>query len=182
MGDLNPDGDRRHARAVPEFFHEQRRYASLLRRPIHPPQPRPPTLAPPRVQHALVHFGPADRSSQISSRTTPLLSRTSSTRWSIMQIIVGTSVRWVGWRWCSLPVPAANVPISNPTVEAVIVVIGGIASIFTGKSSFPTFHPVNIKYINSTSLQEACVTLPRACANIDTPEALFRIAATPYIS
>ena len=72
--------------------------------------------------------------------------------------------------------------LSSDVIEAIIVVVSGIISLFTGKPSFPKFSPVNIPFVNSTQLQEACVELPRACANIDTPEALFRIAATPYIS
>ena len=72
--------------------------------------------------------------------------------------------------------------LSSDVIEAIIVVVSGVISLLTGNPSFPKYHPFNIPFINSTQLQEACVELPRACAKIDTPEALFRIAATPYIS
>jgi hypothetical protein len=74
------------------------------------------------------------------------------------------------------------VVVLEDAVGLIISFIGGIASLFSGHPAFPQFTPVKFDFINSTSFEKACVELPRACADIDTPGELFELVLTPVAS
>ena len=74
------------------------------------------------------------------------------------------------------------VVLLEDAVGLIISFIGGIASLFSGHPAFPQFTPVKFNPINSTSFEKACVELPRACADIDTPGELFELVLTPVAS
>ena len=74
------------------------------------------------------------------------------------------------------------VVVLEDAVGLIISFIGGVASLFSGHPAFPQFTPQKFGFINSTSFEKACVDLPRACAEIDTPGELFELVLTPVAS
>ena len=67
-------------------------------------------------------------------------------------------------------------------VQLIIEAIGGIASLFGSDPGFPPFTPSTIPLLDPSAFEEACVVLPRQCANVDTPGRLFQLALTPVAS
>lgn len=69
-------------------------------------------------------------------------------------------------------------------INGMVVIVELFVELFGGltQKSFPPFKPEVLPYLNSTAFETACVELPRACANVDTPSAVFRLTVTPVAS
>ena len=74
-----------------------------------------------------------------------------------------------------------STPLTSHVFMGVMVLSFGLLT-STPVGAFPQFTPVKFNPINSTSFEKACVELPRACADIDTPGELFELVLTPVAS